>query len=73
MIKIRGLHFNRCRLLRSTKPWDLVSSKTWNVFAKRSCYVQITKNDLFSLDNKPLCDFKYFGEGQQYVNYSFQG
>jgi hypothetical protein len=69
MIKVRGLHFNRCRLLRSTKPWDLVPSKTWNVFAKRSCYVQINENDLFSWDNKSLCNFEYFGQGQQYVNH----
>jgi hypothetical protein len=64
-IEVRGAHRNRCRLLRSANPWDLVSSKTWTVFVKRLCHVQINQIDIFSRDNKPLCNFKYFGQGQQ--------
>ncbi len=60
-MQTRGLQLNRCRLLRSAKPWDLEPSKTWTIFTKQSCHVQINQN----WDNKPLCNFKYFGEGQQ--------
>ncbi|CAF3792777.1 unnamed protein product [Rotaria socialis] len=60
----RGLHRNRCRLLRSAKPWDLLPTKTWTVFVKRSCHVQISQNELFLRDTQPLCNFKYVGQGQ---------
>ena len=64
-MKVHGLQYNRCRLLRSAKPWDLVPSKTWTVFVKHSCHVQINPNDLFFRDHKPLCSFQYFGQARQ--------
>ncbi|CAF1315608.1 unnamed protein product [Adineta steineri] len=63
--QLRGSHRNQCQLLRSTKPWDLSPSKTWTVFAKRSCHIQINENNNFlDQDLKPLCNFKDFGQGQ---------
>ncbi|UJR15057.1 hypothetical protein I4U23_002028 [Adineta vaga] len=60
----RGVQRHQCQLLRSTKPWELVSSKTWTVFAKRSCYGIIDQNDPLSHDQISLCNFEYFGQGQ---------
>ena len=64
-LKVRGYNFNRCRLLRSVKPWDLAANKKWTVFAKRSCYIQMNENDLFFRDRRPLCNFEYLGRGEQ--------
>ncbi|CAF3698901.1 unnamed protein product [Rotaria sp. Silwood1] len=64
----RGLYRNRCRLLRSAKPWDLLPSKSWTVFVKRSCHVKISHNELFYRHHQPLCNFKYVGQGQHKHN-----
>ena len=63
VVQARGLRYNRCQLLRSTKPWDLFPSRRWTVYAKHSCVVRVQENDLFFRDHYPLCNFKYFGQG----------
>ena len=64
-LKVRGRRRNQCRLLRSAKPWDLVPSRTWTIYAKHSCHARIDPLDLFTREDKPLCNFQYFGHGQQ--------
>ena len=64
-MQTRGAQRHQCQLLRSTNPWELTSSKSWIVFAKRSCQGLVDTNSPLSEDRIPLCHFEYFGQGQQ--------
>ncbi|CAF1169289.1 unnamed protein product [Adineta ricciae] len=60
----RGVQRHQCQLLRSTNPWELTSSKSGIVFAKRSCQGLVDTNNPLSEDQIPVCHFEYFGQGQ---------